>query len=92
MRRTASEALAVIADAGLRPEDFAYGRQGCTGYLTRINNGEIVPYGKRVQDALGSDDKWVMSIMNFATFFKNSRKNFYIFNTRNDLPTQYFYP
>ena len=59
MRRTASEALAVIADAGLRPEDFAYGRQGCTGYLTRINNGEIVPYGKRVQDALGSDDKWV---------------------------------
>ena len=26
MRRTASEALAVIADAGLRPEDFAYGR------------------------------------------------------------------
>ena len=59
MRRTASEARAVIADAGLRPEDFAYGRQGCTGYLTRINNGEIVPYGKRVQDALGSDDKWV---------------------------------
>lgn len=59
MRRTASEALAVIADAGLRPEDFAYGRQGCTGYLTRINNGEMVPYGKRVQDALGSDDKWV---------------------------------
>lgn len=59
MRRTASEALSVMASAGVSVEDFAYGRQGCTGYFVKAAEGRTEAYGKRVSDALASDAKWV---------------------------------
>ena len=59
MKKTAAEALAVIDSAGLAAEDFAYGRGGCVGYFVKTADGTIAPYGKRVLDALESEEKWV---------------------------------
>ncbi len=59
MKKTAAEALAVIDSAGLATEDFAYGRGGCVGYFVKTADGTIAPYGKRVLDALESEEKWV---------------------------------
>lgn len=58
MQAVAAEALAVISKASLTPEDFAYGRQGCVSYFLKIREGNIEPYGKRVTDALVSEEKW----------------------------------
>ena len=54
-----AEALAVIDSAGLAAENFAYGRGGCVGYFVKTADGTIAPYGKRVLDALESEEKWV---------------------------------
>ena len=59
MKKTAAEALAVIDSAGLAAENFAYGRGGCIGYFVKTADGTIAPYGKRVLDALESEEKWV---------------------------------
>lgn len=59
MKKTAAEALAVIDSAGLAAENFAYGRGGCVGYFVKTADGTIAPYGKRVLDALESEEKWV---------------------------------
>lgn len=59
MVRDAREALSAIASAGLSVEDFAYGRQGCVSYFVKTAAGEVAPYGKRVTDALASEEKWV---------------------------------
>ena len=59
MKKTAAEALAVIDSAGLAAEDFAYGRGGCVGYFVKTADGTVAPYGKRVLDALESEEKWV---------------------------------
>ena len=59
MRQTASEALSLIASAGVSVDDFAYGKQGCMGYFVKTAAGLTEPYGKRVCDALSSDAKWV---------------------------------
>lgn len=61
MHGIATDALEQMTQAGLSPEEFSYGRQGCMGYFYKIRNGEVVPYGKRVRDALESEDKWVNS-------------------------------
>lgn len=58
MQKLAAEALAVISGASLDPADFAYGRNGVVSYFTKTAEGNIESYGKRVTDALGSDEKW----------------------------------
>ncbi len=58
MQRTARQALEIIGEGGLDPTDFASGRTGFTGYFVKTAAGTIGPYGKRVADALGADEKW----------------------------------
>lgn len=58
MQSTARQALKIISDSGLSTDDFLGGRNGFANYFNKIAAGEIVEYGKRVSDALNSDDKW----------------------------------
>lgn len=58
MRAAATEALNAISKAGLSPSDLAQGLRGPAGYLTKVSNGAVEPYGKYVSDAVGSDEKW----------------------------------
>lgn len=59
MRKIASDALKIIADAGFRPEDFSYGNQGCTSYFVKVERGKIASYSTRVTDACIDRKKWV---------------------------------
>ena len=58
MQNEANKALIIIEQAGLCIGDFANGWNGFANYFTKIASGEIVPYGKRVSDALASEEKW----------------------------------
>ena len=59
MRKIASDALKIIADAGFSPEDFAYKDKACTSYFVKIAGGEITSYKKLVSDACIDSKKWV---------------------------------
>jgi len=59
IKDTAQEAVNHLNTFGLSPDDFAYGRKGFINYFYELANGNInTPYGKRVSDALMSDEKW----------------------------------
>lgn len=59
MQELAGKAIGLIENRGLSIDDFAFGRGGCVSYFVKIRDGAIEKYGKRVSDALASDDKWV---------------------------------
>ena len=58
MQQAARQALKIIREAGLSPSDFASGKTGFTSYFVKTADGICGPYGKRVSDALESDEKW----------------------------------
>lgn len=47
----------IMSDNGLVVSDFSYGAKGVAGYICKVADGEIVPYTKRVSDAL-EGGKW----------------------------------
>lgn len=51
------EAEEIIANAGLRVENFVYARSGVAGYLVKLKNGPSEP-GKRALDARNEPTKW----------------------------------
>ncbi|MCD8185405.1 MAG: UvrD-helicase domain-containing protein, partial [Rikenellaceae bacterium] len=59
MMRLAGEALRVLEDFSLTYEDFPYGKSGFIYYFYKVAAGDVWSgYGKRVADALISDEKW----------------------------------
>ncbi len=58
MKLLAGEALQWVAENGLTVADFAYGSSGVMSYFVKMHKGIVEPYGKRVQDALTSPEKW----------------------------------
>ena len=58
MRQNAARAVEIIESNGLAVSDFNYGNSGFITYFYKIARDEIVPYGKRVQDALTPDARW----------------------------------
>ncbi len=49
-----------IAQEGLTPDDFSYGKSGVAGFFLKLANGQFDPgvLGKRVSDAIGQPEKW----------------------------------
>ena len=58
MRSPASEALGVIAGAGLQAEDFSGGSRSFALWFVKIAAGEITAPGVAVRGAAESDEKW----------------------------------
>ncbi len=58
MQKRAAHAVRLIEDNGLCVQDFYYGSGGFVTYFYKVARGGMVPYGKRVQDALAPDAKW----------------------------------
>ena len=55
----AQEALHILDLNGLSREDFPYGKSGFINYFYSVASGDVWSgYGKRVADALDSDEKW----------------------------------
>ena len=55
---SASKALQIISENGLSIDDFPFGKSGFVGYFSKTAHGTLEKYGKRVEDALSSDEKW----------------------------------
>ena len=59
MTGIAGEALRILDENGLAREDFPYGKSGFINYFFTVAAGDCWGgYGKRVADALESDEKW----------------------------------
>ena len=59
MVKQAQEAVQILANAGLTSDDFPYGKSGFINHFYKVAAGDAWGgYGKRVADALESDEKW----------------------------------
>ncbi len=58
MKRTAQEAIEIIAREGLSVDDFPYKKGGFAAYFYTTASGECVPYKSRVSSALQSEEAW----------------------------------
>jgi ATP-dependent exoDNAse (exonuclease V) beta subunit len=59
MVESAQQAITLLTANGLTREDFPYGKSGFAGYFYTVATGDVwAGYGKRVADALESDEKW----------------------------------
>lgn len=48
----------IISQQGLSVDDFAYGKSGVAGYLSRLGRGGDYAPGKRVREAVDNPEKW----------------------------------
>lgn len=55
----ARRAMGIMEERGLGVDDFSNKATGVAGYIARTAAGNISMYGKRVADALESEEKWV---------------------------------
>ena len=58
MTELASQALKILERNSLTVDDFPYGKGSFVGWMVKVAAGEYEKYGKRVEDALSSDDRW----------------------------------
>ncbi|MBQ4278382.1 MAG: UvrD-helicase domain-containing protein [Rikenellaceae bacterium] len=58
IRAHAADAIRIMQQHGLGIEDFAYGRAGVAGFIEKAAAGAPDEPGRRVADALASDEKW----------------------------------
>lgn len=56
--KAAQQVMEIMHANGLSVNDFSNKDKGVAGYLQKVANGEIKPYGAYVKKALESDDAW----------------------------------
>lgn len=67
MKSLAERAIAILAESGLSPDDFSYGKSGFINYFNKIKNDKEFEPGSRVLEALGNPDKWTKKSSSPAT-------------------------
>ncbi|KIC96387.1 UvrD-helicase domain-containing protein [Flavihumibacter solisilvae] len=63
----AEKAISILAESGLSPDDFSYGKSGFINYFNKIKKDKEFEPGSRVLEALGNPDKWLKKSASPAT-------------------------